>query len=62
MEMLYTDRDLAERLQVSLETVRYWRKKGTGPRAIKVGRAVRYRESDVQVWLAEHTETKRVVV
>lgn len=56
MDELLTSAQLAHRFHVSVETVRWWRKQRTGPRAIKLGRHVRYRESDVQVWLAEHTE------
>lgn len=56
MDHLLTTAQLAQQLSVSVETVRWWRKRGSGPRAIKLGRHVRYRDSDVQVWLAERTE------
>jgi predicted DNA-binding transcriptional regulator AlpA len=32
-----------------------WRYLGTGPRFIKLNRAVRYRVSDVEAWLDEQT-------
>jgi predicted DNA-binding transcriptional regulator AlpA len=35
-------------LGVSRFTVRSWRLKGTGPRFLKMGRAVRYRPEDVE--------------
>lgn len=42
--------DLAERYQVPVATVRYWRLRGTGPKAVKIGRFVRYRVEDVFAW------------
>ena len=42
-----TDIEVAARLGVSRFTVRSWRLKGTGPRFLKMGRAVRYRPQDV---------------
>lgn len=44
----WTDIEVAERLGVSRFTVRSWRLKGTGPKFLKMGRAVRYRPEDVQ--------------
>ena len=43
-----TDVEVAARLGVSRFTVRSWRLKGTGPRFLKMGRAVRYRPQDVE--------------
>jgi excisionase family DNA binding protein len=43
-----TERQVAERLGVSRFTVRAWRRKGLGPRFMKMGRVVRYRLEDVQ--------------
>lgn len=56
METLMTGAELAARLGVSVETVRWWRKQGTGPRAIKVGRRVFYSERDVRLWTDKHRE------
>ena len=42
-----TDVEVAARLGVSRFTVRSWRLKGQGPRFLKMGRAVRYRNEDV---------------
>ncbi len=42
------DVEVAARLGVSRFTVRSWRLKGTGPRFLKMGRAVRYRPEDVE--------------
>jgi excisionase family DNA binding protein len=45
-----TDVEVAARLGVSRYTVRSWRLKGTGPRFLKMGRAVRYRAEDVSAY------------
>lgn len=45
-----TSDELAERYQVPVQTVRYWRHMGTGPKAVKIGRFVRYRMADVLAW------------
>jgi len=42
--------DLAERYQVPISTVRYWRLNGLGPKAVKIGRFVRYKIDDVLAW------------
>ena len=44
---------VAERLGVSLFTVRAWRHRGMGPRFMKMGRAVRYRSRDVEAFKNE---------
>lgn len=56
MESLKDARELAHHLGVSVETVRWWRKQGTGPRAIKVGRRVFYSDHDVRQWLNKRRE------
>lgn len=56
MESLKDARELAHHLGVSVETVRWWRKQGTGPRAIKVGRRVFYSDRDVRQWLNKRRE------
>lgn len=47
--------DLAAYLRVPSKTIRGWRLRRAGPPVIKVGRALRYRASDVERWLEEHT-------
>lgn len=47
---LITD-EVAAMCRVSFETVRYWRKIGTGPTWTKAGRKVIYDENDVVAWL-----------
>jgi hypothetical protein len=50
---LWSSDDLAEFLNVPLSTVRHWRLNHVGPPAMKLGRHVRYRPRDVEVWLAQ---------
>jgi excisionase family DNA binding protein len=45
--------EVAAELRVPAETLRKWRTQGTGPRAAKVGKHLRYRRSEVDRWLAE---------
>jgi excisionase family DNA binding protein len=49
---LLTEGDIAERLHVSLASVRRWRLEHRGPQFIKVGSLVRYRQEDLERWLA----------
>ena len=51
LEKLWTVDQLAEFAGVSVTTLYYWRWEGKGPKAIKVGRHLRYRESDIEKWL-----------
>ncbi len=48
---LFKEREVAERLAVSVATVRRWRLFGRGPKYSKIGSAVRYRPEDVSAWL-----------
>lgn len=47
-----TPEDLAERLggDFSLETLKRWRRTGKGPKYLRAGKHVRYRETDVIAW------------
>lgn len=44
--------ELAEMLNVSEDTLREWRRNRVGPDFVKTGKAIMYREVDVQSWLA----------
>lgn len=52
-EPLLTVNDLAAYLDVPVKTIYTWRHRSTGPRGIKVGRHLRFRWVDVEMWLAE---------
>jgi len=45
---------LAELLGVPKSTIDFWRASGTGPTFIRLGKHVRYRESDVLAWAEEN--------
>jgi excisionase family DNA binding protein len=49
---LATPAELADYLQVPLKTLYQWRYHGKGPRAHRVGRHLRHRWEDVEIWLA----------
>lgn len=48
--------DVARYLGVPVATVYAWRTRGTGPRAIRVGRHLRWRESDVLAWAEQNAD------
>lgn len=52
---LFDERALAETLSVSVKAIQSWRYKGGGPKFVRLGRAVRYRPEDVEVWLVANT-------
>jgi len=49
---LWTVAELARFLGVPVGTIYKWRSTGEGPPGFRVGRYVRFREVDVQAWLA----------
>ena len=50
---LLNERELAERLAVSVSTVRHWRYTLQGPPVTKVGRSVRYDLQECADWLRD---------
>lgn len=58
-DQLRTEAQVAERLNLPPRTLGQWRYLGRGPRFIRCGRHVRYRDVDVEIWLAEHTADPR---
>lgn len=56
MDPLRTDKELAKQLNsVDVTTLERWRRLKEGPPFIKVGRQVRYRQSDIDRWLEART-------
>lgn len=51
MVALLTPEELSSQLKVPVATLYQWRHRRLGPRAMKVGRHLRYAPADVQVWL-----------
>lgn len=52
---LLTTGDLARMTGLAPITLCHWRARGTGPAHVKLGRAVRYKDADVERWLTEST-------
>jgi excisionase family DNA binding protein len=57
---LLTIEEVAARLRVSVETVRWLRQEGRFMPAIKVGRRLTWDARDVDAWLKSHRETPKV--
>ena len=49
LELLTMD-EVAQRYRVSISTLNYWRKQGRGPKAMRLGRHVRYHRDDLLAW------------
>lgn len=58
-ERLLSPQDLADYLAIPVATVYQWRYRGAGPRGFRVGKHVRYRWSEVLIWLHENTDPAR---
>lgn len=50
---------LAEYLNLPLGTIYQWRTRGVGPPGMKLGRHVRFRKVDVDMWLALQVDHPR---
>ena len=48
-----TTTEVAGLCRTPVETVRFWRHTGKGPKSFKVGRRVLYAVADVEAWLAD---------
>ena len=48
---MLTQAELAEILEVGVDTLREWRRLRQGPDFVKTGKSVMYREVDVHDWL-----------
>lgn len=51
MQLMLTERLVAELLNVSPSTLRKWRSEGGGPPFVKLCGAIRYRDGDLRVWV-----------
>lgn len=50
---MLTEADVVEMTGLARGTLAYYRHAGTGPRSYKLGRRVRYDETDVLDWIAQ---------
>jgi excisionase family DNA binding protein len=55
-DRLWSVRDVAHYLGVSVHTVYFWRSEGIGPASRKIGKHVRYRPDDVRAWFDEQPD------
>lgn len=53
MTKLLCKREVADMFNVSIKTLELWVSKGYGPRAMKMGRLVRFRNEDVENFINE---------
>ena len=51
MNDLLTIEEAAERCRLSVNTLRWMRAQGTGPKTGKLGRRIFYREADLEAWI-----------
>jgi hypothetical protein len=51
MEQLFTMEEAAAIIRCPVSTLRYWRGRGEGPPAFKIGRRVVYRETELRGWI-----------
>jgi excisionase family DNA binding protein len=51
-----TPEELADYLNLPLNTIYDWRRRGTGPKGIRAGRHIRYPWSEIDAWVASQKE------
>ena len=60
LDELLSPQDLADYLDVPLNTVYRWRHRGGGPAAFRVGKHIRYRRSDVERWIQRQLQDSQL--
>ncbi|MCZ2850014.1 helix-turn-helix transcriptional regulator [Modestobacter sp. VKM Ac-2978] len=55
-DRLLSAQDVATYLGVPVQTLYQWRVRGIAPRAVKVGRHLRFHRSDLDAWVERHTD------
>lgn len=56
---LLSAQEVADFLGVPLGSLYQWRTKGTAPRAVKVGRHIRFRQEDLDAWCERNADVPR---
>ena len=51
-DKLWGIKDVADYLDIPLQTLYQWRSRGFGPPGVRLGRHVKYRPEDVRAWVA----------
>lgn len=57
VHQLMTMDEVSEMTRIPVNTLRFYRHKGDGPKAAKIGGRVMYRRDDVEAWLDAAFET-----
>jgi excisionase family DNA binding protein len=57
-DRLLTAQEVAAFLGVPMQTLYQWRVRGGAPRAVKVGRHLRFRREDVDAWVERHSDER----
>ncbi len=55
VETLLTTQQAAWLLRISHKTLQRMRVEGRGPKFVKIGRCVRYRQADLLTWISDNT-------
>jgi excisionase family DNA binding protein len=56
MRNLWGPKEVAEYLNVPVQTIYQWRTRGYGPPGTRIGKHVRYRPADVEAWVSDRIE------
>jgi len=54
MERMLTEKQVAAMLNINPATLNNWRQQGKGPKYVKVGGSIRYRYTDVELYLEKN--------
>ncbi|GAB3088521.1 hypothetical protein GCM10027054_10510 [Isoptericola nanjingensis] len=55
---MWTLDELCEKLHTTPRVVHAWRRRGTAPKAYKVGRHLLFDENDIATWLSDHASER----
>lgn len=55
---LLTTPEVARYLGIPVATLYQWRTRGIAPRAVRVGKHLRFRRADVEAWVERHTDER----
>lgn len=58
MEKMLSKQELAALLKVSVKTIDNWLSQGRGPKSIRIGRLIRFKQSEVELFIQQLTEEK----
>ena len=53
-----TPQEVSDHLGIPLQTLYRWRTEGKGPTAVKVGRHIRFTQTNLAGWIANQTEQR----